>query len=145
MFFWNSLAFSTIQTNVSNLISSSSAFSKLSLYIWKFLVHVPLKPSLKAFEHKLTNTWNDHTCTVVWTFFGTALFWDWHENWPCPVLWPLLFSKFVDILSAAFSQHHLLRFEIASYLALSLLIIMIFLCFYRGKNINMRSTLLTKF
>ena len=55
------------------------------------------------------------------------------------------FSKFADILSAAFSQHHLLRFEIASYLALSLLIIKIFLCFYCGKNINMRSTLLTKF
>ena len=34
-------------TNVGNLISSSSAFSKFNLYIWKFLVHVLLKPSLK--------------------------------------------------------------------------------------------------
>ena len=35
--------------DVSNLISGSSAFSKSSLYIWKFLVHVLLKPNLEAF------------------------------------------------------------------------------------------------
>ena len=40
-------------TDVGNMISGSSAFSKLSLYIWKFLVHVPLKSSLKDFEHNL--------------------------------------------------------------------------------------------
>ena len=40
-------------TDVGNLISGSSAFSKSSLYIWKFLVHVLLKPSLKDFEHYL--------------------------------------------------------------------------------------------
>ena len=34
-------------TDVGNLISGSSAFSKSSLYIWKFLVHVLLKPNLK--------------------------------------------------------------------------------------------------
>ena len=37
--------------DVGNLISGSSAFSKSSLYIWKFPVHVPLKPSLKDFEN----------------------------------------------------------------------------------------------
>ena len=37
--------------DVGNLISGSSAFSKSSLNIWKFLVHVLLKPSLKNFEH----------------------------------------------------------------------------------------------
>ena len=42
-------------TDVGNLISGFSAFSKSSLYIWKFLVHVLLKPSLKDFEHNLTN------------------------------------------------------------------------------------------
>ena len=36
--------------DVGNLISGSSAFSKSSLYIWKFLVHILLKPSLKDFE-----------------------------------------------------------------------------------------------
>ena len=34
-------------TDVGNLISGSSAFSKSSLYIWKFSVHVLLKPNLK--------------------------------------------------------------------------------------------------
>ena len=38
-----------------NLISGSSAFSKSSLYTWKFSVHVLLKPSLKDFEHYLTS------------------------------------------------------------------------------------------
>ena len=34
-----------------NLISGSSAFSKSSLYIWKFSIHILLKPSSKDFEH----------------------------------------------------------------------------------------------
>ena len=37
--------------DVSNLISGSSAFSKTSLNIWKFTVHVLLKPGLGNFEH----------------------------------------------------------------------------------------------
>ena len=39
--------------DVGILISGSSAFSKSNLYIWKFLVHILLKPSLKDFEHYL--------------------------------------------------------------------------------------------
>ena len=39
--------------DVGNLLSGSSAFSKSSLYVWKFLVHVLLKPTLKDFEHDL--------------------------------------------------------------------------------------------
>ena len=42
-------------TNVGNLISASSASLKPSLYLWKFLVHVLLKPSLKNLEHKLAS------------------------------------------------------------------------------------------
>ena len=42
-------------TNVGNLLSDSSAFSKSNLYIWKFSVHVLLKPSLKDFGHNLTS------------------------------------------------------------------------------------------
>ena len=38
-------------TDVGNLISGSSAFSKSSLNIWKFTVHVPLKPDLENVEH----------------------------------------------------------------------------------------------
>ena len=43
-------------TNVGNLISGSSDFLKPSLYIWKFLVQVLPKPSLKDLEHHLTST-----------------------------------------------------------------------------------------
>ena len=39
-----------------NLISGSSAFSKTSLNIWKFLVHVLLKPGLENFEHYFAST-----------------------------------------------------------------------------------------
>ena len=40
--------------DVVNLISGSSSFSKFSLYIWKFLVHVLLKPGLENFGHYFT-------------------------------------------------------------------------------------------
>ena len=42
-------------TDVGNLISGSSAFSKTSLNIWKFTVHILLKPGLKNFEHYFTS------------------------------------------------------------------------------------------
>ena len=76
--------------NVGNLISDSSAFSKSSLYIWKFSVHILLKPGLKVFEHYLASLWNEYNFVVVWPFFAIGLLWDWYENWPFPVLWPLL-------------------------------------------------------
>ena len=38
-------------TDIGNLISGSSAFSKISLNIWKFMVHVLLKPGLENFEY----------------------------------------------------------------------------------------------
>ena len=76
--------------NVGRLIFDSSAFSKSSLYIWKFLVHELLKPSLKDFEQTLPGMWNECNWIVIWTFFGIALPWNWNENWPFPVLWPLL-------------------------------------------------------
>ena len=56
--------------DISNLISGSSAFCKTSLNIWKFLVHVLLKPGLENFEHYLTNVWDGCSCAVVWAFFG---------------------------------------------------------------------------
>ena len=42
-------------TDVGNLISGSSALSKTSLNIWKFTVHVLLKPGLENFEHYFTS------------------------------------------------------------------------------------------
>jgi len=49
-----------------------------------------LKPSFENFEHYFASMWNECNCVVVWTFFGIALLWDWNENWPFSVLWPLL-------------------------------------------------------
>ena len=76
--------------DVGNLISGSSAFSKSSLNSWKFTVHVLLKPGLENFEHYFTSMWDECNCVVVWAFFSIAFLWDWNENWPFPVLWPLL-------------------------------------------------------
>ena len=42
-------------THVGNKISGSSAFSKPSLNMWKFMVHVLLKPGLENFEHYITS------------------------------------------------------------------------------------------
>ena len=61
--------------DVVNLISGSSLFSKSSLIIWKFLVHVLLKPGLKNFEHYFTSTWDECNCAVVWKFFDIAFLW----------------------------------------------------------------------
>ena len=41
--------------DVGNLISGSSAFSKSSLNIWKFSVHILLKPNLDNFEHEFAS------------------------------------------------------------------------------------------
>ena len=75
--------------SVGNLISDSSASLTPNLYIRNFLIHLLLKPSLKGFEHNFASMWNEHNCTVILTFFDTALLWDWNENWPFPVLWPI--------------------------------------------------------
>ena len=60
--------------DVGNFLSGSSAFSKSSLYIWKFSVHILLKPGLKEFEHCLAGMWNEHSCTVVRTFLALPFF-----------------------------------------------------------------------
>ena len=88
--------------DIGNLISGSSAFSKTSLNIWKFSVHILLKPGLENFEHYFTSMWDECNCAVVWAFFGIAFLWDWNENGPFPVLWPLL--SFPNLL-AYWVQH----------------------------------------
>ena len=88
--------------DVGNLISGSSAFSKSSLNIWKFMVHVLLKPGLENFEHYFSSMWDECNGAVVWAFFGIAFLRDWNENWPFPVLWPLL--SFPNLL-AYWVQH----------------------------------------
>ena len=95
-----------------NLISGSSAFSKSSLSIWKFLVHILLKPSLENFEHcfecvewvQLCNSLN-----ILWHCLSLGL--EWKQTFSSPVATAEV-SKFPDILSATLSHHHLLGFGI---------------------------------
>ena len=91
--------------DIGNLISGSSAFSKTSLNFREFTVHVLLKPGLENFEHYFTSVCN---CSVVWAFFGIAFLWDWNENWPFPVLWPLL--SFPNLLAYGVQQFHSIIF-----------------------------------
>ena len=96
--------------NVGNLISGSSAFSKSSLYIWKFLVHILLKPNLKDFEDYLPSMWNESSWAQQLqlagflygslTFFGITFLWDLNIlTFSSPVTTAGL-SKFADILNA---------------------------------------------
>jgi len=80
----------------------SDAFSKSSLTIWEFSVHVVLKSSLENFEHYFSSIWNECNCVVVWKFFGIALLWNWDEDWPFAGLLPLL--SFLNLL-AYWVQH----------------------------------------
>ena len=97
-----------VSSSVANLISGSSAFSKSSLNIWKFTVHVLLKPGLENFEHYFTSLWDDCNCAVVWAFFGIAFLWDWNENRPFLVLWPLL--SFPNLLTYWVQHFHSIIF-----------------------------------
>ena len=95
--------------DVGNLISGSSVFSKSSLNIWKFMVHVLLKPGLENFEHYFASVWGECNCVVVWPFFGIASLWDWNENWPFLVLWPLL--SFPNLLAYWVQHFHSIIFQ----------------------------------
>ena len=66
---------------ISNLIFSSSSFSKPSLDIWKFLVHIMLKPSMPDFKQDLTSMEDECTCLIaVRTFFSNTLLGNWDED-----------------------------------------------------------------
>ena len=74
-------------TDVDNLIFGSSAFSKSSLNIWKFLVHILLKANLEDFEQYFASLWNECNWAVVWTVFGIDLlwYWKWKLNFSSPM------------------------------------------------------------
>ena len=100
--FLKPMCFFNDPVDVGNLISSSFAFYKSSLNIWKFTVHVLLKPGLENFEHYFASVWDECNCAVVCTLFDIAFLWDWNENWTFPVLWPLLN---IPYLQAYWVQH----------------------------------------
>ena len=102
------VAFSMTKMDVGNLISGSSAFSKFSLNIWKVSVHILLKPGLKDFEHYSASVWPEDNCVVVWKSSGTTFLWNWNENWPFPVLWPLL--SFPNLLAHWVQHFHSIIF-----------------------------------
>ena len=52
----------------------SSAFSTSRLNVWKFTVHILLKPGLENFEHYFASVWGQCNCVVVWIFFGIVFF-----------------------------------------------------------------------
>ena len=54
------------------------------------------------------NLWDECNCTVVWAFFGIAFLWDWNENWPFPVLGPLL--SLPDLLAYWVKHFHSIIF-----------------------------------
>ena len=95
--------------NIVNLTSGSSAFSKTILNIWKFSVHVLLKPGLENFEHYFTSIWDECNFVAVWAFFGIAFLWDWNESGPFPVLWPLL--SFPNLLAYWVQHFHSIIFQ----------------------------------
>ena len=78
MFFRNSLAFFNDPKDVGNLIPGSSAFSKTSMNIWKFTVHVLMKPVLENFENyyvsvsMMEKEMATHSSTLAWKIQWTG-------------------------------------------------------------------------
>ena len=97
VFFWNCIAFSMIQ-GMLTIVSGTSAFCISSLNIWKFTIHVPLKPGLENFEFYFTSVWDECNCVVVWAFFGigmkTDLFQSCGHCWIFQICWHIECSTF---------------------------------------------------
>ena len=99
--------------DIGNLISDSSAFSKSSLNILKFTVHILLKPALRILSITLLTYEMSAilgSLSILWLCLSLGL--ECKLTFSSPVA-TAEFSKFAGILSAALSQHHLSGFEIA--------------------------------
>ena len=83
--------------DVGNLISGSSAFSKSSLNIWKFMVDILLKPGLENFEH-VRWIYLCGSLSILWHCLSLEL--EWKVTFSSHVA-TAEFSKFAHILSAA--------------------------------------------
>ena len=66
--------------NVDILFSGSSFLSKPRLDIWKFLVHIMVKPSIQDFKHDLTIMGDECSCSMFSTFFSTTLLGNWDQD-----------------------------------------------------------------
>ena len=103
--FWNSsrhlnqvLYYTILKLNSpGSLISGSSAFSKSSLYIRKFLVHVLLKPGVENFEHYFASMWNESNCVMVLPFFGTGMKTDLFQS--CGRCWVFQICRHTECLA----------------------------------------------
>ena len=100
MCFWNSLAVFDDLTDVCSLISGSSAFSKSSLNIWNFMVHLLLNPGLVNFEYYFARVW---CCSlnVLWNFLSLGF--EWKLTFSSPVT-TAESSRFAGILSATLTE-----------------------------------------
>ena len=78
--------------------------------MWKFTVHILLKPGLENFKHYFASMWDECNCAVLWTFFGItpSLGLEWKLTFP--VLWPLL--SFPDMLAYWVQHSHNIIFQI---------------------------------
>ena len=90
-------------TDVGNLISGSSVFSKSSLNIWMLLDHVLLKLDLENFRHYFVSMWDECNCVVVWVslalpFFGigtkTYFFQSCYYFWVFQICWHIECNTF---------------------------------------------------
>ena len=91
------------------------------LAIWSLVPLPLLKPAWTSenlwFTYCWSLAWRTLSITllacemsIVWAFFGIAFIWDWNENWPFPVLWPLL--SFPDLLAYYWSTFTASSFRI---------------------------------
>ena len=64
---------------------------------------------LGEFNHYFASMWDECNCAVVWTLLGIAFLRDWNENWPFPVLWPLL--SFPNLLAYWVQHFHSIIFQ----------------------------------
>ena len=90
-------------TDVGNLISGFSSFSKSSLNIWKFTVHILLKSRLENVERYFASVWDECNFAIVWTlpFFETGmkthLFQSCGHCWVFQICWHIKCSTFTAL------------------------------------------------
>ena len=101
-----------------------SCFSMIQrmLEIWSLVPLLFLKPAWTSGSSWFTycwslawrilsitlQAWDECNCVVVWAIFGIAFLRDWNENWPFPVLWPLL--RFPNLLTYWVQHFHSIIF-----------------------------------